>query len=377
METEYPNDATQGPCLIEGEPDHRAACLAGQKVCVVGRFLAMNQAEVMEVVRAHGGLVVQSPSQDTALVVVGGDGWPCLRDGSPAPLTERVQELRRAGAQISILSEEEFFARLGLVEAQRSVCRELTVAELSRVLGLRAAQVRRWARLGLVTPRRTVHRLAFFDLVQVSSAKRICELLGRGASLANIRRGLEQIERWLPEREAPFSQLALLEHDGRIIVRLDGTLAEPSGQLRFNFDPPGGVPVCGSAAVSTVRENSESLFDQALAAEDAQDLAAAAELYQRAILLDPADPVLPFNLGNVLFGLARYSEAADSFQRALRLDAGYAEAWNNLGNTLAQLESWQGALAAFRRALGLVPDYEDAQYNLDRVKCRMPVKRLG
>ena len=228
----------------------------------------------------------------------------------------------------------------------------MTVAELSRVLGLRAAQVRRWARLGLVTPRRTVHRLAFFDLVQVSSAKRICELLGRGASLANIRRGLEQIERRLPEREAPFSQLALLEHDGRIIVRLDGTLAEPSGQLRFNFDPPGGAPVCGSAAVSNVRENSESLFDQALAAEDAKDLAAAAELYQRAILLDPADPVLPFNLGNVLFGLARYAEAADSFQRALRLDAGYAEAWNNLGNTLAQMGSWQGALAAFRRASG-------------------------
>ena len=99
-----------------------------------------------------------------------------------------------------------------------------------------------------------------------------------------------------------------------------------------------------------MREDSESLFDQALAAEDTQDLAVAADLYQRAILRDPADPVLHFNLGNVLFGLARYGDAAGSYQRALRLDAGYAEAWNNLGNTFAQLESWQGAIAAFRRA---------------------------
>jgi tetratricopeptide (TPR) repeat protein len=382
VETECPNDATRGACLIEGQCSDAgtvypwSACLAGQKVCVIGRFLAMTQADVVAVVRAHGGVVVHAPSQDTSLVVLGGDGWPCLRDGSPTRLGERVQELRRSGSPLVVLSEEEFFARLGLVEAQRSICRELTVAELGRVLGLRAAQVRRWARLGLVTPRRTVHRLAFFDLVQVASAKRICELLARGASLANIRRGLEQIERWLPQREAPFSQLALLEHDGRIIVRLDGTLAEPSGQLRFNFDPPSGAGTMVPWS-SSVREDSESLFDRALAAEDAQDLAVAAELYQRAILLDPADPVLPFNLGNVFFGLARYGEAADSFQRALRLDAGYAEAWNNLGNTLAQLESWQGALAAFRRALQLVPDYDDAHYNLERVKRRMPIRRMG
>jgi tetratricopeptide (TPR) repeat protein len=372
VETKYPNDATWGACSIEGERGADAALLAGQKVYLIGRFLAMTQADAAEVVRAHGGVVVHSPAEDTSLVVVGGDGWPCLRDGSPTPAAERVQELRRGDARMAVLAEEEFFARLGLVEAQRSICHELTVAELSRVLGLRAAQVRRWARLGLVTPRRTVHRLAFFDLVQVASAKRICGLLGRGASLANIRRGLEQIERWLPQRDAPFSQLALLEHDGRIIVRLDGTLAEPSGQMRFNFDPPGEL-----AAVSNVREDSESLFDQALAAEDGQDLAAAAELYGRALQHDPGDPVLHFNLGNVLFGLARYGDAAGSYQQALRLDSGYAEAWNNAGNTYAQLESWSAALAAFRRALELVPDYDDALYNLERVKRRMPVKWLG
>jgi tetratricopeptide (TPR) repeat protein len=351
--------------------DRNTASLAGQKVCILGRFLAMTQADVADVVRVHGGIVVQSASEETTLVVVGGNGWPCQRDGSPSPIVARVQELRRGGAATAVLSEEAFFARLGLIEAKQSICRELTVAELSRVLGLRAEQVRRWTRLGLVKPVRMVHRLAFFDLTQTASAKRICELLGSGASLANIRRGLEQIERWLPERETPFSQLGMLEHDGRLLVRLNGTLAETSGQLRFNFDPTSEL-----SAVSAAREDSESLFDRALAAEDAHDFSRAVDLYRRAIAYDPGDPVLHFNFGNVLFGLARYADAADSFQRALRFDSAYAEAWNNLGNTFAQLESWHAALVAFRRALVIVPDYGDAQYNLDRVLRRMPVRRL-
>jgi tetratricopeptide (TPR) repeat protein len=372
VETEYSDHPSAGDCVFDGHGLAGDACLSGQKVCLIGRFLAMPQADAAKVVRAHGGLVVHAPTEETSLVVVGGDGWPCLRDGSPTPLAQQVQALRRGDARVTILSEEEFFARLGLTEAKRSICRELTVVELSRVLGLRAIQVRRWARLGLVKPIRTVHRLGFFDLAQVASAKRICELIARGASLANIRQGLEQVERWLPRREVPFSQLALLEHDGQILVRLNGRLAETSGQLRFNFDPPGDV-----AAVTAAREDSESLFDQALAAEDSQQLAEAAELYQRAIALDPADPVLHFNLGNVLFGLAQYGEAAASFERSVRLDTGYAEAWNNLGNTLAQLGAWQQAISAFRRALQLVPNYEDAHYNLDRVLRRMPVKRMA
>ncbi len=308
VETEYPNDAIRGGGQLDVAAT--APLLNGQKVCVIGRFLAMTQADVVEVVRRHGGLLVGYPSPDTSLVVVGGDGWPCLRDGSPSPLALRVQELRRAEAGLAVISEEELFARLGLVEPGECICRELTVAELGRVLGLRASQVRRWARLGLVTPRRTVHRLAFFDLAQVASAKRICELIVQGVSLANIRRGLEQIDRWLPQHETPLSQLALLEHDGQILVRLNGTLAETNGQLRFNFDPPGDMPT-----VAPAREDSESLFDEALAAEDAQDLPGAVELYGRAVRLDPADPILHFNLGNVLFGLSRYREAADSYQR--------------------------------------------------------------
>ena len=98
VETEYPNDAIRGGGQLDVAAT--APLLNGQKVCVIGRFLAMTQADVVEVVRRHGGLLVGYPSPDTSLVVVGGDGWPCLRDGSPSPLALRVQELR-LGQEVS------------------------------------------------------------------------------------------------------------------------------------------------------------------------------------------------------------------------------------------------------------------------------------
>jgi tetratricopeptide (TPR) repeat protein len=240
------------------------------------------------------------------------------------------------------------------------------MADLTRVLGVPSTRIRRWMRLGLVTPRRTVHRLSFFDLAEVANARRVCRLIASGASLLNIRRGLEQMRRWLPQRDLPFSQLALLEHDGRILVRLNGTVAEPNGQLRFNFDGPEEV-----IAKAPARDDGEVLFDEALAAEDAGDLALAVERYQRAIAIESADPVLHFNLGNVLFGLRRYGEAASSYQQALRWDPGYAEAWNNLGSVWLALKAWKPAIRAFRQALRLVPNYEDARHNLANVHSRM------
>jgi tetratricopeptide (TPR) repeat protein len=240
------------------------------------------------------------------------------------------------------------------------------MADLTRVLGVPATRIRRWMRLGLVTPRRTVHRLSFFDLAEVANAKRICRLIASGASLPNIRRGLEQMQRWLPSRDLPFSQLALLEHDGKILVRLNGTVAEPSGQLRFNFDGPEEA-----IAKAPARDDVEALFDEALAAEDAGELSEAVERYQRAIAIEPADPVLHFNLGNVLFGLQRFGEAAGSYQQALRWDPAYAEAWNNLGSVWIALKAWKPAIRAFRQALRLVPNYEDARHNLANAQSRM------
>jgi superkiller protein 3 len=90
----------------------------------------------------------------------------------------------------------------------------------------------------------------------------------------------------------------------------------------------------------------------------------AAQVYQRAIALEPHDPVLRFNLGNVLYGLGRAGEAAASFREAVRIDREYAEAWNNLGNALAELGELDDATSALQQAVRIVPEYADVHFNL-------------
>jgi tetratricopeptide (TPR) repeat protein len=133
-------------------------------------------------------------------------------------------------------------------------------------------------------------------------------------------------------------------------------------QRYFDFVDPAFLrltllPLLRSAA------DPDSLLETALRLEDAGQLSQAAEVYRQAIDLDPREPVLHFNLGNVLYALGQLPQSLASFRKAVRLDPAYAEAWNNLGNVHADLDQPELALAAFRRALELRPGYDLARSN--------------
>jgi predicted Zn-dependent protease len=53
-------------------------------------------------------------------------------------------------------------------------------------------------------------------------------------------------------------------------------------------------------------------------------------LYTTAMRADAADPVLPFNLGNVFQAEGRATEAKVAWQIAVARDPAFAEAWYNL-----------------------------------------------
>ena len=346
--------------------DHNDQPLRDKRVCVTGRALAMTHAEIGELVQACGGQFIRTLPRGAAMLVVGDNGWPAGEDGSPTATFRRARELRARGYPIEFLTESEFFERVGLVERDAELRGQLTMADVARVLGIPAPRLRRWLRMGLLQPTKTVHRFPFFDFQKVSDARKLCDLLSHGVKLAEIRHGMEQVHSCLPDRELPFSQLDMLQHDGQLLVRINGSLVELNGQLRFDFETESDVP-CETLSVPQSANDAERLFDEALALEDAGCLDRAADAYRKAIQWDPADPVLPFNLGNVLFGLGQVNDAAASYQAALDLDPCYAEAWNNLGNIHADQQRWKDAEAAFRRALQLVPDYEDARSNLNGV----------
>jgi tetratricopeptide (TPR) repeat protein len=357
-------DSTQSGCKHQGE------LLRDKKVCVTGRLVSMTHAQFANLVRELGGRFLSYPNRGGLLLVVGEDGWPTERDASPTRIFQRARMLKVCGYAIEFLSEEQFFDRLGLVEHNRTITSLHTVADLTGVLNVSAARIRKWIRLGLVQPVETIHRLDFFDFRQVANAKRLQELLDEGVSLTRIRRGLEQLGELMHVGSA-FDQLSLLEHDGRLVCRLNGQLVEPRGQRLLDFGD-GEDGEAEAVIFPGGAEQTEDLFGQALSLEDAGRLEEAARAYRQAIALEPVDPVLHFNLGNVLFALGSIEESVDAFRQAVLCDPYYAESWNNLGNAYAELGSWEQAADALQKAVTFVPGYADAHYNLADV-----LKRLG
>jgi tetratricopeptide (TPR) repeat protein len=155
-------------------------------------------------------------------------------------------------------------------------------------------------------------------------------------------------------------------------LRRNDRLMDGHGQQYFDFDE--GTTQRSALSIPTYSRLDEvgPLFDQAIEFEDADCFEEAATVYERAVKLEPGDPALHFNLGNVLYSLRHLDRSVDSFREAVRIDPHYAEAWNNLGNALADAEQLDEGIRALQRAVQLVPNYADAHFNLADI-----LKRVG
>jgi tetratricopeptide (TPR) repeat protein len=337
--------------------------LGGTKVALTGRLVSMTHREAAALIAELGGSVVQSPTRDTQFLVIGQDGLPLGEDGAPTANLLRARKLKAEGYAIELVTEDTFLQQFGLVEPESGVHRRYSIVQLSRILGVPRDRIRCWMRAGFIEPVETVNRLALFDYQQVTTAKMLYELVGSGLTPARIRDGLERLRRWLPGIDSPLSQLSVLESSGRLVVRLeDGQLAEPSGQLQIDFEGAFSEPALTVA--SAEEKSTDEWFDEALRHEEAGQYDEALAAYRVVAQDDPDDPVLQFNLGNVLYSDGKLDEAVEHFRKAVELDASYVEAWNNLGNLLAEQDQVQESILALRYALSLVPTYADAHFNL-------------
>ena len=339
--------------------------LQGAKVALTGRFASMTQRDVSELIVQFGGECVGVPGRHTKWLVVGDAGPPLGHDGRPTQALQRARQLRSAGYPVEIIKEDAFLDLLGLVEPDGGVRQRYTVAQLSRILNVSRDRIRLWIRWGLIEPIETLYRLDYFDYQQVTTAKMLCELVAEGLPLARIRQGLQQVQAWLPGMESPLCQLSILEESGRLLVRLDdGRLAEPTGQLRLDFD---AGPEDRALAMEGPAKSTDEWFQEAVECENQGDYCGATRAYQRAIEWEPDDPILHFNLGNVLYAAQQLNHAEREFRCAVELDSEYVEAWNNLGTVLADLDQHEASINAFQRALNVFPLYADAHFNLGDV----------
>ena len=277
---------------------------------MTGRLATLSHSEFAALVQAHGAAFQSVPTRTTSLLVLGQ-----LEDLGDAALPRSLilaQRYRAAGYPIVLYREEEFLLGIELDAGQDSVRARFTIRQLGRILSVPEPRLRSWARAGLIEPVEFVHRLALFDFDEAAQAKRLCELIEAGASVQDIQRGLKAMVAWLGSTECVLVRLSLPSRR-RLVVRMeDGQLAETTGQLLLDFDKALGEPAL--LLDSGNNFTADDWFNLAVDAEDAGDYAQARGAYSRAIELDATDPVLHFNLGNVLYELGEQPAAAAAFQ---------------------------------------------------------------
>jgi hypothetical protein len=377
----------------EARGEHRTDRLAAQDVAVTGRLASMSREEATARIEQAGGHYVGTPTEATALLVVGLGGPPLDAEGRPTKKLLRAHELISAGAPLRIVPEDEWLELLADDERREELHRLYTTEQLGRVLGVDRGRVRAWVRQGLIRPAKVVRRLCYFDYQEVVNARAVAELVAQGVTAGRLEQSVRQLGSWCGDDGRPLVRLGVHVDAGVVTARLpDGSEVEPSGQLRLRFEEAeptvpdtGGQEGGGPARLRAVGPGREPLhlqdphrflggpalpprlssaFERGVRAEEERRYDDAVDSYTDCVHAGVDTPELAFNLGNSLYALDRLSEAVSAFERAVRKDPEFVEAWNNLGNALTALERRDEAARAFRRALALMPRYADAHYNL-------------
>lgn len=356
--------------------------LQGKRLAFVGKLASMPKRQAAQFVRNHGATVVEKPDPSVHLIVVGEEELP-LADGPDAEelLDAPVREAAEAG-RLEILTETQLWQRLGLVDVEAEIHRLYTPAMLAELLKVPVAVIRRWHRRGLIVPVREVRRLPYFDFQEVSTARRLAELLASGMSPAAIERKLAALAEYLPGVQRPLAQLSVIIEGQEILLRQGDGLVEPGGQMRFDFAAAEKTPgpmrpeeAAGEkdAAVLPLDRAAlphvppEQLAQMAAELEEEGHLESAAEMIRAAMAAGGPRPELCFQLAELLYRLGDLGGARERYFVAIELDENYVEARANLGCVLAESGQSELAVAAFQGALAYHPDYADVHYHLARL----------
>lgn len=358
--------------------DNETLELTGKRVAFVGKLGGVTRREAQQFVRQQGGVPVERPSETVDLIVIGADELPLPDD---ADLLDDPVRSAAAEGRLAILSETQFWQRLGLVDSETNVRRLYTPAMLADLLGVSVATIRRWHRRGLIVPAREVRRLPYFDFQEVATARRLAQLLAGGASPAAIENKLAELSRYVPEIERPLAQLSIIVEGKQLLLRQGEGLIEPGGQLRIDFEaleataeteleeasPPATLSLADYLAQQAAQPATpEEMLAFAAELEDEGRLSAAIEMIRAALALGGPRPEICFQLAELLYRTGDIAAARERYYVCIELDEDYVEARANLGCVLAETGELELAVAAFQGALEFHRDYPDVHFHLAR-----------
>lgn len=345
-------------------------------MALVGRLASMSRRAAQQIVREQGGVVVDPPDESAQWLVVGEEGAPLTERDAGDWLDEPLRDAVDAG-RLEVLSETQFWQRLGLVDDDDQVRRLYTPAMLAELLGVPVGLVRRWHRRGLLVATREVRRLPYFDFSEVSTARRLAELIAAGVSARAIERKLTALGQLLPHVRRPLAEMSVVVEGKELLLRHEGGLLDPGGQLRIDFDASEAdvAQGAGDAAEALDDETSppgdasltpDMMLQAALRWEDDGELQLAADAYRAALAAGGPNAEICFLLAELLYRSGDLSAARERYSMAIEIDEDYVEARSNLGCVWAELGRIDLAIASFEGALAFHAEYPDAHYHLAR-----------
>ncbi|SFI53358.1 tetratricopeptide repeat protein [Planctomicrobium piriforme] len=350
-------------------------CLQGERVAFTGTLASMTHAQAAALVAGHGGAATDHVSRQTTMLVIGEEGWPLDDNGQPSVKLQQVERWRQDGVDIQLLNETHWLSLLGLNDQREEVHRLYTPAMLSSILGLSVHVIRGWARVGLIRPVRMVYRLPYFDFREVSSARRLSDLLQSGVPRKDLEESLKQLPGVQRGDERPLEQLQILAHQLGVVIRDDhGLVMAVNGQRLLDFDDP-----TDAADVEVLEEAAQSIrFAPPLPDEDeprdwlvegcrlydADRLREALEAFRRAALSSPRSADVHFQIGECLYRMGQTTGALERYYAAVEHDHDFLEAWTQIGCLHRELGDLQSARSAFQQSLKLLPEYPDAHFHL-------------
>ena len=311
--------------------------LDGTCLFVLGRLHGLTRLRLRELLQRAGGRIVGRLGPDVNLVAIGHGTVHSLLCG-----TALMDVLESVPEDAAIVSELTLKRRVGLAPPRMPEPRTMTAADIARLSGLDEELLFWLALFDAVEP--VDERYGYRDLVAAREAAR---LLDQGCDFVDVVRAAVALGRL----GLGLSQAKLVRTAGGGIARsFDGRLAGLDGQYWL---PLGDHP-----------ESVEEVLERALDEEAAEDYPAAERSYRRALRMDRADPVIPFNLGNVLAVQGQFAEAVIAWRLALQRDPEFAEAWFHLAAVAEETGRFDEAVAGYRQALQAWPDFADAAYRL-------------
>jgi tetratricopeptide (TPR) repeat protein len=240
-----------------------------------------------------------------------------------------------------------------------------TLGDVARICGVSPRRLRYWERTALVGASSRSGSQTAFDFRDLVVVRSLVGLIQGGVPLRRIRTSVDAVRARLPEVD-PLAALRAWGSPPRVVLRHEGRLMEPSGQLLLEFGDAPAAPVSALPPAGAFAERlAAQWFERGCELDgDRATYAEAARAYERAIEADPAYADAHCNLGSVRYNQNRRDDARRCFERAVELEPGHVEASLNLGALCEEEGHDEQALRHYRAALETSPQVPDTHVSL-------------